>query len=49
LPLWFPGLDLVYCEQSQCSKEYNQCFTASSQQSVYISQGFPDGQTEIIY
>jgi hypothetical protein len=43
LPLWFPGLDLKYRENWMCSDEYKQYFTASSQQTVYISQSFPGG------
>jgi hypothetical protein len=43
LPLWFPGLDLVHYEHWKCSQEEKQCFTASSQQTVYISHSFPGG------
>jgi len=41
LPLRFLGLDLVYFVHWMCCEEYMQCFTASSQQTVNISQSFP--------
>ena len=43
LPLWFLGPDLVYFDHWLSCQIYKQCFTASSQQTVYISQSFPGG------
>jgi hypothetical protein len=48
LPLWFLAHNLVCVVNWKCSEECKQCFTASSQQTVYISQSFPGGETETI-